>query len=368
MNRRNIFAILEIEPTKDKKVIKKAYAKLVKKYHPEEYPEKWKEIHEAYEAAIAWTQWQDQDFPVFSAMDKENEEDLKPPKPVIKAGKAETLKSSEESDGLESLFDHIDTLSKEQQEHDKEAYEKEFQEVMHSFEKISGKKKPNRKEWEDFFSPKARLPYLCNREFLKMLGEYFSNKRINAGMYQFLMEQLEVIKAYCLDRNIVLQTISALDPVKYAEIRICGAYSRGKGGVPAGMFRTAAGAFKKIVIAILVIDVIIIGLNIWNTGLARKEAEDAKFREIAEEKRAELVTYNNDLAHPDITGLPERPPQIGDTKEQMLEWFGEPEQLLVSEEDSDHEEAVYLPGSGIRIVIILDKEIITDIQTEYVTK
>ena len=49
---RNPFKVLGIEPTSDKKQIKKAYAKLAARYHPEEYPEKWQEIHEAYEAAI----------------------------------------------------------------------------------------------------------------------------------------------------------------------------------------------------------------------------------------------------------------------------------------------------------------------------
>ena len=49
---RDPFKVLGIDPTSDKKQIKKAYAKLAARYHPEEYPEKWQEIHEAYEAAI----------------------------------------------------------------------------------------------------------------------------------------------------------------------------------------------------------------------------------------------------------------------------------------------------------------------------
>ena len=66
---RNPFKVLGIEPTSDKKQIKKAYAKLAARYHPEEYPEKWQEIHEAYEAAIqfasaigedAWTEEEEQ--------------------------------------------------------------------------------------------------------------------------------------------------------------------------------------------------------------------------------------------------------------------------------------------------------------------
>lgn len=52
MNRLEAFHILEIDDTEDKKKIKRAYAALVKQYHPEEYPEKWQEIHEAYETAM----------------------------------------------------------------------------------------------------------------------------------------------------------------------------------------------------------------------------------------------------------------------------------------------------------------------------
>ena len=40
----NAWEILGIEPTKDKKEIKKAYARLLKQYHPEENPEEFKHI------------------------------------------------------------------------------------------------------------------------------------------------------------------------------------------------------------------------------------------------------------------------------------------------------------------------------------
>ena len=48
------FDTLEIQITKDKKQIKKAYALLAKRYHPEEHPEEWSKIHEAYEAALRY--------------------------------------------------------------------------------------------------------------------------------------------------------------------------------------------------------------------------------------------------------------------------------------------------------------------------
>ena len=46
------FKILEIEPTDDKKKIKIAYSKMLKKYHPEEFPEMFMKINEAYRVAL----------------------------------------------------------------------------------------------------------------------------------------------------------------------------------------------------------------------------------------------------------------------------------------------------------------------------
>lgn len=40
----NAWEILGIEPTSDKKEIKRAYAKILKQYHPEENPEEFKQI------------------------------------------------------------------------------------------------------------------------------------------------------------------------------------------------------------------------------------------------------------------------------------------------------------------------------------
>lgn len=52
----NIWEILGIEPTKDKKVIKRAYAAQTKIVHPEEKPEEFKLLHEAYQAALRYAE------------------------------------------------------------------------------------------------------------------------------------------------------------------------------------------------------------------------------------------------------------------------------------------------------------------------
>ena len=52
MNFDEAFKILEIEPTDDKKKIKIAYSKMLKKYHPEDFPEMFMRINEAYRIAL----------------------------------------------------------------------------------------------------------------------------------------------------------------------------------------------------------------------------------------------------------------------------------------------------------------------------
>ena len=50
------FKILEIDPTDDKKKIKVAYSKMLKKYHPEDFPEMFMRINEAYETTLGYAE------------------------------------------------------------------------------------------------------------------------------------------------------------------------------------------------------------------------------------------------------------------------------------------------------------------------
>lgn len=53
----NIWNILGIEPTTDKKAIRKAYAAKTKEIHPEDAPEEFKQLHEAYQAALGYADY-----------------------------------------------------------------------------------------------------------------------------------------------------------------------------------------------------------------------------------------------------------------------------------------------------------------------
>ena len=53
---RRAFDILGIEATKDTRAIKKAYALMVKQYHPEEHPAEWEKLYGAYQTALEYAQ------------------------------------------------------------------------------------------------------------------------------------------------------------------------------------------------------------------------------------------------------------------------------------------------------------------------
>ena len=55
----NPYKILDIEATKDKKLIKRAYSKKVAQFHPEEHPEEFRQIVEAYQLAMQYADGDD---------------------------------------------------------------------------------------------------------------------------------------------------------------------------------------------------------------------------------------------------------------------------------------------------------------------
>lgn len=57
MTNKESFALLEIDPTDDETAIKKAYARKIRKIHPEENPDEWKKIRDAYETLLNSTKW-----------------------------------------------------------------------------------------------------------------------------------------------------------------------------------------------------------------------------------------------------------------------------------------------------------------------
>lgn len=137
MYRDQAFQILGLSITSDKKKIKKAYAALVKQYHPEEFPDEWKRLHEAYEVALQYAK----------ANNKVNQElQVSSLKEEIVKQEAEQ-KYQEEQQHLEEER-RREEEEKQRKEEEKQREEEEYLRVQKQYEELFAQGKQQAKQWE----------------------------------------------------------------------------------------------------------------------------------------------------------------------------------------------------------------------------
>lgn len=154
----NAWEILGIEPTSDKKEIKKAYAKLLKQYHPEENPEKFKQIQAAYQQCLH----SDQEIESVSyEQNIESKQDIKT-QPI----------SIKEDTIVPPPIPKITTLFI-QNEKDVIVY----QDILNSIEK-SLPKKIGSKDIVQVFTDSKIMPYLEDELFCRRLEDIFLSRKL----------------------------------------------------------------------------------------------------------------------------------------------------------------------------------------------
>lgn len=151
----NAWEILGIEPTSDKKTIKRAYAKLLKQYHPEENPEEFKQIQAAYQQCLHLDQ------EIESVSFKQNKQDIQT-QPI----------SIKEDSIVPPPIPKITTLFI-QNEKDVVAYE----DILNSIEK-SLPKKIGSKEIVQVFTDSKIMPYLEDELFCRRLEDIFLSRKL----------------------------------------------------------------------------------------------------------------------------------------------------------------------------------------------
>ncbi|MBQ9990059.1 MAG: DnaJ domain-containing protein [Lachnospiraceae bacterium] len=175
INRKEAFALLGIKPTSDQKAIKKAYAAKVKEYHPEEHPDAWAKIREAYEAALKYSRFPEgRAFPSeredsrgsfslhsFPTGEKEKAQAGTEQRPdeeeKAQAGteqrpdeEEKTQAGTEQAELLES-FDQLDRLIQEGKQKNKALYQVWIQEAINRLKEMGEEKIVDPSLWEDFF-------------------------------------------------------------------------------------------------------------------------------------------------------------------------------------------------------------------------
>lgn len=154
----NAWEILGIEPTSDKKEIKKAYARLLKQYHPEENPEEFKQIQAAYQQCLH----SDQEIESVSyEQNVESKQDIKA-QPI----------SIKEDTIVPPPIPKITTLFI-QNEKDVVVY----QDILKSIEKSLPKKIGSKEIVQVFTDPKI-MPYLEDEFFCRRLEDIFLSRKL----------------------------------------------------------------------------------------------------------------------------------------------------------------------------------------------
>ncbi len=151
----NCWKVLGIEPTQNKKEIKKAYAKLLKQYHPEENPEEFKQIQEAYQQCLH----PDQD--IESVSFEQNKKDIKT-QPI----------STKEDTIIPPPIPKVETLFVKN-EKDIVVY----QDILNSIEKNLPKKIGSKEIVQVFTNPKI-MPYLEDESFCRKLEDIFLSRKL----------------------------------------------------------------------------------------------------------------------------------------------------------------------------------------------
>ena len=154
----NCWEVLGIEPTSDKKEIKKAYARLLKQYHPEENPEEFKQIQAAYQQCLH------PDQEVESVSYEQNIE-------IKQNIKTEPI-SMKEDEIAPPPVPKVETLFV-QNEKDVVVY----QDILNSIER-SLPKKMGSKEIIDVFTDPKVMPYLEDELFCRKLEDIVLSRKL----------------------------------------------------------------------------------------------------------------------------------------------------------------------------------------------
>ena len=151
----NAWEVLGIDPTSDKKDIKKAYARLLKQYHPEENPEEFKQIQAAYQQCLH------PDQEIESASFEQNKQDIKT-QPI----------STKEDTIIPPPIPKVETLFVQN--------EKDVVSYLGILNMIDKKlpKKIGSKEIIDVFTDSKVMPYLEDELFCRRLEDIFLSRKL----------------------------------------------------------------------------------------------------------------------------------------------------------------------------------------------
>lgn len=285
----NAFEVLEIAPTTDKREIKKAYARLTKKYHPEEHPQEWKRIHDAYIIALQQTQEHSERPPKETQEHSERppkesqdtkrkafrpEEDIlekhleqmerqrqlgERKKVPSKRREKETVTIEDQNDAvyrkpdtdreIDETFNHLEEMAERVKEEERGERQQQLKKAMAELSNLCAMKTPCMELWRKFFQKEEYQWAIRQGEFLYYLADKLEECNGNRELFSFLKEQIEMIQRYNISINEIPKKRGLIDPYQLIFRKLKntdGYYHQGKAG---GRWGAVAAIFLLLLLA-----------------------------------------------------------------------------------------------------------------------
>lgn len=285
----NIWEILGIESTKDKRAIRRAYGSRAKVVHPEERPEEFMALYEAYQLALKYAgRQEDQELPL---AEEASGEAVKP---------AQEEQEPSEDYGLGSFFSHNMDKQRQELEH--------LTTIWHQFGQAP---ETFRKQWSEYLKSEEFKQIQWNPAVVRLLANGIENELCGR-----IMDQLALWDTYGFQdgkpqayQQDIMSLYKALYPAfQYRQAQKMGA-ELGRA------YRKRVGRFRKLAICTAVIGAsIIVPIVIYSMSTAQtrylknymaEEYGPDQFNRSVEMERQDqpdggsIYTFTS-LRHPDI--------------------------------------------------------------------
>lgn len=195
------YRILGLEPGCSPEQIKEAYATLSKQYHPEEEPEKFQEIHEAYVTLTrrkrrgnvqnAYQENLERQEPVEHQANFNFEEIRSEPEPVKEEPKKEydfNKVEIEHNSRKSPEYSFDEAMQKAKQEEQAKSHELVLEAAAELKVLVSPKYKNQLKAYKSFFEDKKYEPIIRRADFLEKLCDVLEETKLSKNIYNYIIE------------------------------------------------------------------------------------------------------------------------------------------------------------------------------------
>lgn len=201
MDQLTAYRILGLEPGSSPEEVKEAYAALSKQFHPEEEPEKFQEIHEAYVTLTrrkrrgnvqnAYQENLERQEPVEHQANFNFEEIKSEPEPVKEEPKKEydfNKVEIEHNSRKAPEYSFEEAMQKAKQEEQAKSYELVLEAAAELKILVSPKYKNQLKAYKSFFEDKKYESIIRRADFLEKLCDVLEETKLQKNIYNYIIE------------------------------------------------------------------------------------------------------------------------------------------------------------------------------------